>query len=346
VPGGYHIYMNMTDEALPGQEVDTSGSDAKVKPRTKAEWMADHTAIFDAGPFKGDKSRRDDFLKRAERVFDQELENAWDGQFTVSGRSSTDDGSARDASLSEPNLQLHSNPLGYHRSAPRRVSAFAHTFVLLMAITLVAVLVYGYRYEISKLGDRLLATLMPSHGYSVDPETVSYFADANGQFWIRARANGIDFPFLVDTGATSIVFNKADARRLGFDPEVLRFDGIALTPNGRVRCAVVRLREVAIGQMVMRDVPALIDDGDLSYPLLGMEFLRRVSAIEIKNGTLTIHNNITPAEYRQRHVLPGGDPHDGLDPQPASPSDRLVQGGPFETPAPPPLNWSGSKSFR
>jgi hypothetical protein len=80
---------------LSGHKTDIRESDVKIRWKTKAEWMADHAAIFDASPFKHDKKRRDAFLKRAEKVFDQELENAWGGQFTISGRSSTDDGSAR-----------------------------------------------------------------------------------------------------------------------------------------------------------------------------------------------------------------------------------------------------------
>jgi len=39
---------------------------------------------------------------------------------------------------------------------------------------------------------------------------------------------------------------------------------------------------------VVSDVPAEIDDGDLRHPLLGMEFLRRMSTFEISNGILTI----------------------------------------------------------
>jgi clan AA aspartic protease (TIGR02281 family) len=333
--------------------------------------MADQTAIFDAGPFKLDKTRRDAFLKSAERFFDQEAANAQDGQFTLSGRTSTDDGSARSRYLQEiENLkrevsrsredrgrEQHSDPLleaqreaaerqFSNHSLPRRSSELASVFGVGLGLILLAVAMYGYRDAIGNVADPLVARLIPSLGYSTDPQTVSYFADTNGQFAIDARANGIWFRFIVDTGASGIVFSKADARRLGFVPETLRFDHTAWTANGWVRLAGVRLQRLEIGPIVMNDLPAQINDGELLQPLLGMEFLKRMSAIEIKNGTLTIHNNITPAEYRQRQVLVVGEPHDGVDPQPAPPSDRLVPGGPFETPALPPLNWSGFKSGR
>jgi hypothetical protein len=57
--------------------------------------MADHTAMFDASPLKKDQDRRAAFLRRAERYFDQEAANSWGGQFSASGRSSTDNGVAR-----------------------------------------------------------------------------------------------------------------------------------------------------------------------------------------------------------------------------------------------------------
>src|SRR6516164_7384056 len=82
---------------------------------------------------------------------------------------------------------------------------------------------------------------MPSLDYSTDRQTVSYFADPNGQFEIDGRANGIWFRFLADTGATGIVFSKADAHRLGFDTSMLRFDRTISTANGLTRAATIRL---------------------------------------------------------------------------------------------------------
>ena len=185
------------------------------------------------------------------------------------------------------NRQFSANPSGYARRAPTRVGGLIGAGVWL-GLILLAVMTYGYRYQIANLGERLVAILIPAHGYWADSKTVSYFADANGQFLVDGQVNGIDFRFVVDTGATSIVFNKADARRLGFDVEALRFDRTAMTANGRVHYAPVRLREVAIGPVVLRDVPAQINDGSQQEPLLGMEFLKRIGTFEISNGILTI----------------------------------------------------------
>jgi aspartyl protease family protein len=92
---------------------------------------------------------------------------------------------------------------------------------------------------------------------------------------------------VADTGAAGIVFSKADAHRLGFDTSTLRFERTAWTANGSVRVASVRLEKLEIGPILVVDVSAFIDEGDLRSPLLGMEFFKRMSTTEIKNGTLT-----------------------------------------------------------
>jgi len=187
------------------------------------------------------------------------------------------------------NGQFPADSLETRLRPPRGLTVQLRALGIWLGIVILAVMAYGYRYEISRLGARFMAILIPGAGYSVDPQTVNYFADANGQFWIDGRVNDIGFRFLVDTGASSIVFNKTDARRLGFDVESLHFDRTAWTANGKVRYTAVRLREVTIGPVVMSDVPAQIDEGDLRHPLLGMAFLRRMSGFEITNGILTIH---------------------------------------------------------
>jgi aspartyl protease family protein len=107
--------------------------------------------------------------------------------------------------------------------------------------------------------------------------------------WIvKRRANGIWFRVMADTGATGIVFSRADARRLGFDPTALRFDRIAWTANDQGRYATLRLEKLEIGPIAMNDVPAQFNDGELLQPLLGMEFLKRMSTVEIESGVLTI----------------------------------------------------------
>ena len=147
---------------------------------------------------------------------------------------------------------------------------------------------YGFRHELTDVGYRVLAVFVPSYGYSSSADTISYEAASDGHFWVNARVDGVGFRFMVDTGATTVVLSKADVRRLGINPASLRYDRPVQTANGTTRAAAIRLRELAIGPIVVNDVPALVNAGELSEPLLGMRLLERLSSVEIRNGRLTL----------------------------------------------------------
>ncbi len=97
--------------------------------------------------------------------------------------------------------------------------------------------------------------------------------DADGHFYADLQIEGETIHFLIDTGASSIVLSKFDARKLGIDTDALAFSGQAMTANGTVRTAQVNLRQIALGPHVDTDVPADVNDGDLDTSLLGMSYL-------------------------------------------------------------------------
>ena len=177
-------------------------------------------------------------------------------------------------------------PWGHAPNRPWRQAA-RHAGAWL-GVLMVLTVGYGFRYELGDVGNRVLAIFVPSYGYSSTPDAISFSVGSDGHFWVSARVDGVGFRFMVDTGASAVVFSKADARRLGVDPASLRYDRTVLTANGATTAAAIRLRKLAIGPIVVSDVPALVTAGDLSDPLLGMRFLERLSAVEITNGRLTL----------------------------------------------------------
>ncbi len=110
----------------------------------------------------------------------------------------------------------------------------------------------------------------------------------NGHYYLTAQVNGSPIRFVVDTGATGIVLNMADARSAGINPETLVFSGEALTANGPVSTAPVRLREIAIGPISDKEVRAWVNDGHMDISLLGMSYLQRFSRIEITPDALVL----------------------------------------------------------
>ncbi len=113
----------------------------------------------------------------------------------------------------------------------------------------------------------------------------------DGHYHLTLQINGVDVPFIVDTGATEIVLTKEDAVRVGLNLSDLRYIGRAQTANGEVRIAQAVLDEVAVGGARDRNVPATVNEGDLFQSLLGMRYLDKWDRLEISNGRLILERN-------------------------------------------------------
>ncbi|MEL7131612.1 MAG: TIGR02281 family clan AA aspartic protease [Pseudomonadota bacterium] len=118
--------------------------------------------------------------------------------------------------------------------------------------------------------------------------TITVPRSRDGHYYLTLDINGQPTDFIVDTGATDIVLNRADAQAVGLDPATLNFLGRAATANGEVRTATVRLDTVAIGPHEDTNVPAVVNDGELGQSLLGMGYLQRWGRIEITGGEMTL----------------------------------------------------------
>ncbi|WP_342666420.1 TIGR02281 family clan AA aspartic protease [Tateyamaria sp. ANG-S1] len=121
-----------------------------------------------------------------------------------------------------------------------------------------------------------------------DSGTIIIPRNFDGHYYLTLDINGQATDFIVDTGATDIVLNRADAEAVGLDPANLNFLGRAATANGEVRTAPVRLESVAIGPHEDTNVPAVVNDGELGQSLLGMGYLQRWGRIEIAGGEMTL----------------------------------------------------------
>jgi aspartyl protease family protein len=120
------------------------------------------------------------------------------------------------------------------------------------------------------------------------PNTLVFRADSRGHVELGAEVNGTPVRFLVDTGATYLTLTPRDAEAAGIDRDDLVFNAAANTANGRIRMALVTLREVRIQQLDLYDVKAAVVE-NLSTSLLGMSFLTRLDSYEMQGGVLTMN---------------------------------------------------------
>ncbi len=110
----------------------------------------------------------------------------------------------------------------------------------------------------------------------------------DGHYHLVLQINGTPVEFVVDTGASDMVLSQQDAARVGLDPATLAYTGIALTANGQVRTAPVRLDRVELGTIVDENLRAVVNEGDLDGSLLGMGYLGLFDRIEIAGDELIL----------------------------------------------------------
>ena len=157
-----------------------------------------------------------------------------------------------------------------------------------VAIFAALILGYSFRGDFSQVAARITGELTPSLGATEGPGEISFPRADDGHYHVMATIDGARIEFLVDSGATDIVLSPDDARRLGYDLTQLSFTLMAETANGSVLGAPIRLREIDVGPIVMIDIPAQVNQADMSNSLLGMQFLDRLKSWHVENDRLTL----------------------------------------------------------
>src|SRR5271170_4143677 len=82
--------------------------------------------------------------------------------------------------------------------------------LLWVALALILLVGYTYRYELHGVADRVAAELIPGHVIS-HGRTVEVARTGDGDFDISAHINGSKVPMVLDTGASSVVLTHDDA---------------------------------------------------------------------------------------------------------------------------------------
>ena len=79
----------------------------------------------------------------------------------------------------------------------------AGLWLLIMGVLIVA---YAMRQELSHVGQRVFATLVPGYGISSeDGRTLELVAGPDGHFRIKGAVDGTPVTFIADTGATTVL---------------------------------------------------------------------------------------------------------------------------------------------
>ncbi len=167
------------------------------------------------------------------------------------------------------------------------------TFTALALACGVIVPRYAAQYESSHPGPaNLMVARQPANAAaqsSPDSDSVIVPRDAFGHFRSEGRIDGRSVGFLIDTGASVIALTADDAAMLGLHPGNSEYRVLLKTANGVVRAAPTTLDMVEIGDIMVRDVAAVVmPDGALDENLLGMSFLSRLRHFEYSEGKMVL----------------------------------------------------------
>lgn len=99
----------------------------------------------------------------------------------------------------------------------------------------------------------------------------------DGHYYVRLLISGREITFMADTGASGVALTQDDAVRLGLDPAHLAYVNQAMTANGPVATASIRLKDVRLGPFHDDEIPAQVNRGPMDVSLLGMDYLGRFS---------------------------------------------------------------------
>lgn len=157
---------------------------------------------------------------------------------------------------------------------------------LWLAVAAVLVLGFTFQDRLLEIATRIRSELVPGYPVQVSAHEMVLSEREGGSYFVYGSVNGTQVPFLVDTGASSIVLSPNDARRLNIDLSALDFAHVYETANGEGRGAGYRVHSLKVGGLTLTDVPVSINKAEMQTSLLGMSFLRRLKSFEFRDRKL------------------------------------------------------------
>jgi aspartyl protease family protein len=157
-------------------------------------------------------------------------------------------------------------------------------WVLVFAILFVG---YSYREELGAVFQRVSGDLAGDRGQTVGGTLRIPMAE-DGHFWVRARVNGTELRFMVDSGATTTGLSSAAAASAGIEVDQSGFPVVLETANGTTEARRARIERLALGPIETRDLAVLVSPNLGDTNLLGMNFLSSLASWRVEGRTLIL----------------------------------------------------------
>ncbi len=110
----------------------------------------------------------------------------------------------------------------------------------------------------------------------------------DGHFWISATVNGVKRDFLVDTGATLTAISPQTAQAAELKANPLNRTVLMHTANGTIEAQLATIDELRIGNVVARQLDAVVAPGMGDTNVIGMNVLSRLASWRVEGRTLIL----------------------------------------------------------
>ena len=117
---------------------------------------------------------------------------------------------------------------------------------------------------------------LPGSETKKQTKEIYIYRAADNLFRTIGSINGFPVNFLVDTGASGVVINAQEAKRLGINYKKKGTPIMVMTASGKEVATAVKIDKVSISGITLRFIDGLVLEGaEPSTPLLGMSYLNR-----------------------------------------------------------------------
>lgn len=113
----------------------------------------------------------------------------------------------------------------------------------------------------------------------------------DGHFYVTATINGVRRRMLVDSGATLTAVSVPTAGAAGLEVRQSPIPIVLKTANGNIAAQSTDIAELRMGNIVARDLAAVVSPAFGETDILGMNFLSRLKSWRVEGRTLILVPN-------------------------------------------------------
>lgn len=125
-------------------------------------------------------------------------------------------------------------------------------------------------------------------GQEVVGDEVRIPMSANGHFMANVTINGVKRRMLIDSGATVTALSTRTASEARLEPDAGLLPVVLQTANGATQAQTTTIDEMRLGNIVARDLKAVVSPALGNMDLLGMNFLSKLKSWRVEGRTLVL----------------------------------------------------------